>query len=183
MPFAQAKIGEGKLYIYWDSGYNNLVNQDEHGFYEVLPGATIYIQIAGISEFSTGDGIAVKIGFEDHTKTFYPVTVKTLTSGNGTGQDGVGDAADPIEWTVGYFDDGYHDVPVCSTMTVHYKYKSPDYLATVYDARRGMSVVAHLHAVPENPLGTLGAISALFIGLWLFLLGRGRAFNLPFMRA
>ncbi len=171
---ASAAIGTGTLYVYYDSGYTDPVNRNEHGQFEVLPGDTVYIQIAGITEFEEGDEIIVKICW-DHTKTI-PATVKNLTSGAGFNLTGVGDADSPIPWIVGNFDDGNYSIPYCETMTVHYTRKpGPDYLTTPpeYDAKGQMSTVAHLHSVPENPVGTLGTLLVVLATLGVFM-AKGR---------
>jgi len=165
-----AKIGSGELYVYYDSDYESLVHQDEKGFYEVVLGQTLYIQITDITEFSVTDPptlITVKICW-DYTEFKYPCEVEVLDSGVGVGQVGVGDNDNPIEWTVGWFNGEFHEIPVCETMTIHYKYKSPDYIATFWDADRGMAVTAHLHHVPENPWGTFGTILTLLAGFALY---------------
>lgn len=179
IPPSHAKQGTGILYVYWDPDYDpaSLVWQFEQHHYDVYRTAEVYIQIAGITEFAPGVDILIKICWSDHVKT-YTRTVKTLGSGDGINQIGVGDELNPIMWKVGDFDDGFYWIPVCETMTVHYKSATgtgPDYL-TIYDVD-GKMRVAHIHAVPENPLGTLGTISALFLGLGIFLLRKGKILN------
>jgi len=174
-PISYAAQGTGILYVYWDASYTSLVGQNQQGQYDVYPGVQVYIQIAGITEFGVGTEITVKICWSGHVKTLVR-TIKTLTSGNGAGLAGVGDAADPIQWTVGDFNDGFYEIPYCETMTVHYKNGRPDYIAQFMDAN-GRMTVAHLHSVPENPLGTLGTISAIFLGLWIFLIKKGKTLN------
>lgn len=171
---ASAKIGTGTLYVYYDSGYTNPVVRNAQGQFEVLPGDTVYLQIAGITEFEEGDEIIVKICW-NFTEVI-PATVKNLTSGAGIHQIGVGDADDPIPWTVGYFNGTYYPIPYCNTMTVHYTMKpGPDYVSIPpsYDANGRMSTSAHLHSVPENPVGTLGALLAVLATLGVFM-AKGR---------
>lgn len=179
---ASAKIGAGHLYIYLNSNYTTLASQDDKGFYEVFPGQEVYIQIANITEFNIGKNVIVKIGFEvdgnDYTYITGPLTVKTLTSGAGENLPGVGDASQVIAWTVGQYNDptpsNYIDIPPCSTITVHYKDASgtgPEFVT--YDATPPC-ITAHLHVIPGNPFGTLGAISLLLVGFGAFLLIKNR---------
>jgi hypothetical protein len=166
LPLANGAIGDGRLFVYSDSGYANLVAQDANGRYEVLPGTTVYIKISGITEFEPGDEITVKIGW-DHTKHITGVFVK-----NG---DYVGDAVDPLEWEVGDFDDGFFDIPASNTLTVHYKgLTGPDYITVVEVEASPEIKTAHMHVIPEIPvLGTLGMILTMFTG-FLYLKNKGK---------
>lgn len=174
IPLASAKIANGHLYVYADSDYTTLVPQDEKGFWEVGPNQAVYIQIANITEFGLDDNVIVKIGFEvdgnDYTYTTGPFAVKTLESGEGQGLPGVGDENQKIMWEVGQYDSGSVDIPACTTITVHYKDASgtgPDYVT--YDATPPC-ITAHMHVIPGNPVGTLGAISLLVAGFGAYLL-------------
>lgn len=177
------KIGTAQLYVYMDSDYTALVSQDDKGFWEVLPGQEVYIQIANITEFGLGEMVIVKIGFQK-TYITVPLVVKNLTSGEGTGLLGVGDASQNIKWKVGQYNDpppgGYIDIPSCTTMTIHYKDASgtgPDYVT--YDTTPPC-ITAHLHVIPGNPVGTLGAISILLAGFGGYLLIKNRkAISIP----
>ena len=170
-----AKIGTGKLYVYIDDDYSTLAPRDDQGRYMVFSGQIVYIQIANISEFGDGDPIYVKICWEDHTKWYKSLTVKTLASGEGAGTIGVGDADDPIGWLVGEFEDGTYDIPYCETLTVHYTYaKEPEYLTTdPFDA--DPSMVAHLHsAIPEVPFGAVGSLTIILAGFILYVKMKNR---------
>jgi len=176
--YSSASIGNGQLYVYIDSEYAILAHQDEKGFYEVFPGQEVYIQIAGITEFGLGETIIVKIGFEvegnDYTYTAGPFAIKTLESGEGLGMPGVGDENQIILWQVGEHDSDYTEIPPCNTITVHYKDSSgrgPDYVT--YDVTPPC-ITAHLHVIPLNPAGTLGAIVLVFLGFGVFLRFKSR---------
>jgi len=172
-------IGTGILYVYTDAGYTTLAPMEPHpggnGGYLVGPGQTIYIQIAGITEFSIGASVLVKISYNGYVKTWTKI-VKSLTSGQ-LG-DGVGDASDPIIWSVGEFDGGvYVDIPFCTTLTVHYKDISgtgPDYVASGI-----ISTVGHIHVIPETPLGTIGPLLGLFAALGVVVLTKQRKLSTP----
>lgn len=164
------------LYVYTDSDYEHpahLAPTDQHGFYEVYPGLWVYIQIAGITEFGSGDLVQVKISYSTYVKTWNNVEVHTLTSGAGQGTLGVGDASAPLEWQVGWFDEGvYIQIPYCETLTVHYKDASgsgPEYVTGGV-----MTQVGHLHSIPETPWGAIGTLTALFAGVFAFTLVKKR---------
>lgn len=170
---ASAKLGTGQLYVYLDADYTILAPQDDKGFYEVFPGQEVYIQIASITEFSLDETVIVKICFSC-TYTTGPLVVKNLESGEGQDLPGVGDTNQKILWKVGQHDDGYIDIPPCTTITVHYKDASgtgPDYVT--YDTTPPC-VTAHLHAVPANPVGTIGVISLLIAGFGTYVLIKNR---------
>jgi len=175
---ASAKIGTGQLYVYIDSDYTALAPQDNKGFYKVYPDQEVYIQIANITEFSIDEDIIVKIGLgvdgNSYTYTVGPLVVKTLESGEGQGLPGVGDENQQILWKVGQHDGGYIDIPPCNTITVHYKDASgtgPDYVT--YDVTPPC-ITAHMHVIPGNPVGTVGAILLLFAGFGAYLLIKNR---------
>jgi hypothetical protein len=175
---AMGAIGEGILYVYTDAGYTTLAPTDSHGFYLVGPGQTVYIQIVGITEFSLGAGVLVKISYDGYVRS-WTKTVKTLTSGQ-LG-NGVGDASDSIIWTVGEFDGGvYVEIPFCTTLTVHYKNSSgtgPDYVSSGI-----ISTIGHIHVVPETSLGTIGSLLGLFAALGVFVLTKQRKLSIPRIR-
>lgn len=162
-------VGNGTLYAYIDSTYTTLVETGQPpGAFMVSQGQAVYIQIAGITEFTEGTVILVKISWDTHVKT-WTRTVKTLDSGQ-TGSIGVGDSTNPIIWTVGEFDDGYFEIPPSNTLTVHYKDISgtgPEHVAAGTMMRTG-----HLHIIPETPLGTIGPLMILLTGLGVFILAR-----------
>lgn len=179
VPGAMGTIGSGVLYVYTDAGYNTLAPTGQPpGAFVVLPGQTVYIQIAGITEFNVGDSVLVKICWQTHVKTL-TMTVEILTSGH-PGARGVGDAAHPIAWTVGEFDDGYFDIPYCETMTVHYKKSSgssPDYVAQGL-----LASVGHMHAIPETPFGTITPLLVLFVALGVFVAVKQKKLAMPHIK-
>lgn len=175
---ASAKIGTGQLYVYIDSDYTALAPQDNKGFYKVYPDQEVYIQIADITEFGLDEDVIVKIGLgvdgNSYTYTVGPLAVKTLESGEGQGLPGVGDENQQILWKVGQHDSGYIDIPPCNTITIHYKDASgtgPDYVT--YDVTPPC-ITAHMHVIPGNPVGTVGAILLLFAGFGAYLLIKDR---------
>jgi len=164
------------LYIYTDDDYEHpadLAPTDEHGFFEAVLNQLVYIQIAGITEFESGDLVQVKISYNGYVKTWTNVEVHILTTGGGQGTLGVGDASAPLGWQVGWFDGGvFVEIPYCETLTVHYKDATgtgPEYVAG-----GTIKSVGHLHVIPENPLGTIGPLMASLVGIIAFALVKKR---------
>jgi hypothetical protein len=168
-------VGNGTLTAYSDSGYTSILPNDSSAggtAMSVYDGQTIYLQISGITEFTSGTQIYVRVKWGadgGHIATLGPFTVHTLTSGNGTDKLGVGDDSEPIAWTVGVFDDATVEIPYCNTMPVDY--------GTTFTGKNKDNVMAknafgttppqgHLHVIPELPIiGTAGASIAMFAGL------------------
>jgi hypothetical protein len=174
---ADPGTGNGTVFAYSDSAYTNPLPQDSSagGSWVVINGETVYLQIAGITEFSLGQSIEVSLGTPYGAVILGTFTVKTLTSGAGSGLVGVGDTANPINWLVGDLDnDGDTDVeiPYCTTITVHYR-----------SAAGGETWVAsgmligganHLHVIPEYILGTAGALMSFAAAVGVFTLAKRR---------
>lgn len=167
------------LHIYTDNAYTSLAPTDKHGYYNVTDGETVYIQIASITEFSSGDHVIVKVCWSSndvsHIKTYTNVLVHSLSSGQGVGTTGVGDNEYPIAWIVGDFDDGYYQIPYCQTLTIHYKANSntgPEYVAggTIMQ-------VGHLHVIPGNPVGSIIPIAIMFMCLFIFYFNKRKGFH------
>jgi len=165
------------LYVYTDADYDPThlapVEYPGSGAYQVFPSQIVYIQIASIAEFASGDLVQVKISYKTYVKTWNNVEVHTLTSGDGQGTLGVGDASAPLMWQVGLFDgDVYCEIPFCETLTVHYKDASGT--GTEYVAGGVLKKVGHLHSVPETQLGTIGPLMASLVGIIGFVLVKKR---------
>jgi len=176
-PFSQAAVGMGTLYVYSEPGYETRVHQDEHGFYEVSSGYTVFIKIGGIQEFEPGKTILVAIRWNDYTMQMGYSSILL-------------DRSVRFSWRVGDFDLGYQPIPPGEIVTVYYRgYTGPEYvtvggISSVANSTEGIPpseamdtsavVPEPIHVTPENPLGTLGTISALFLGLALFLITRGK---------
>jgi hypothetical protein len=169
-----AANGTGTVYAYSDSSYTTLLPIDSNagGSWVVLNGQTVYIQIAGITEFSVGQSIEVSLGTPYGAVILGTFTVKTLSSGAGNGLTGVGDAANRISWVVGDINGVTVNIPYCTTITVHYR-----------SAAGGETYVAsgiltggqnHLHVVPEYILGTAGALISVAAAVGGFALIRRR---------
>lgn len=156
-------IGNGTLYVYTDPHYTNEapISEGHNRMYLVVLNQTIYIQIANITEFGEGETLIVKVGWEDHAKTFNGVQVSRFTSP--TEHDGW--LGINVAWTVGDFDDGYLDIPYSETLTVHYK----DIDGREYVASGLMSRVGHIFVVPEAPLGTMAFLVAPLAALGVLL--------------
>ena len=141
-----ADIGSGVLYVYTDNWGGTEAPKDAQGKYLVLVGQTYYLRITGITEFDVDDQLTIKIGWTDtdgnsQTTWISPIPVQT------------GGVAD-FEWTIPL------NAQVCLTCTVHYRGdKGPDYVCGQLTGPPG-----HMHVIPENPLGTIGSILALFLG-------------------
>lgn len=172
---ALCAVGDGVLYVYINPSYTTLAPWDSCGggsgtnaHFAVMNGDVVYIQISGITEFSLGETITVEIdvniGGVEHKKT-WTRTVKNLASGNGG--IGVGDHLDPIEWTVGTFDDGTYLIPYCTTFPVKYIAITG---GEKHIAAGILSQLGHMHVIPDLPLGILAAIGACFAGLGVFRL-------------
>lgn len=170
IPFSYADPGTGKLYVYSDPGYETPVHQDEHGFYEVSSGYTVFIKIGGIQEFEPGKSILITIRWNDYTM--------------GIGyRDILLDRSVRFSLRVGDSDLGYQPIPPGEIITVYYRGDTgPEYvtiggMSAVANSTEGMPPAAGIDPffhVPENPLGTLVTISALFLGLWLYLMTKGK---------
>ena len=169
-----AAQGSGTLFAYSNAGYTALLPTDNYagGSWVVQNGDTVYLQIAGITEFNVGTNIQVIVGYTDsnnvgHDFTMGSFPVKVLTSGAGTGLNGVGDEDQPMILQVGVFDNGeVVYIPTCNTMTVHYRLSSttPTYVA----AGTLVGGESHLHVVPEYLYGGLAAVITCFVGFATF---------------
>ncbi len=167
-----AANGSGTVFTYSNAAYTVPLTTDNAaggvgGSWVVVDGQTVFIQIAGITEFSVGQSIEVSIGTPSGSVVLGTFVVKTLASGAGVGTIGVGDASAPISWMVGDMDmdrDVDVEFPYCTTMTVHYRSVTG---GETYVASGILTGGAnHLHVVPEIPLiGTVGASIAMFSGL------------------
>ena len=149
---AFAAIGSGKL---------NVLNADdvEDDTYYVTPCNDYTIRIEGIPEFASGEFLTIKIGWTDtdgvsQTTFFYDVEVV--------------DGDVEVIWHVP------ENAKICTTCTVHYRQDVPEYVAV---GLINTDKPAHMHIVPENPLGIIGSILALFAGLGIFILTKSKSSN------
>ncbi len=176
---ASAYVGDGTLYVYIDLYTTEApLDTPPPHTYLVNPSQIIWIQIAGITEFTFPDLVRVKICFDvgaaDYSLTFSDVPVHVLGSGVGAGENGVGDADHPIAWAVGQYDDpppgGFVEIVFSSTITVHYK--NNDGSGTEYVANGLIARVGHIHVIPQIPWGTIGPSFVFLIGLVVFVRAR-----------
>jgi len=156
-----ATIGTGQLFVYTDATRTILAPNDGNT-YNVTIGFTYYFRIMHITEFNTGDKLTIKIGWKDvfdvsHTTYLYNIEVLE-TSGH---------KYVDFTWTIPI------EAKISTTGTVHYRGDSgPDYLA-----KGETRPVAHIHFIPETPLGTIGPILALVGGLIAFPTFKKRLFT------
>ena len=177
IPFSRAAVGMGTLYVYSEPGYETRVHQDEHDFYEVSSGYTVFIKIGDIQEFEPGKTILITIRWNDYTMQTGYLSVLV-------------DRSVRFPWRFGDFALGYQPIPPGEIVTVYYRGDTgPEYVAiggisSVANSTEGIPpsvamdssavVPEPIHVTPENPLGTLGTISALFLGLTLYLMTKGK---------
>ena len=166
-----AATGNGSTFAYSDL-YSTLLPTDSNagGSWMVINGQTVYIRIAGITEFTVGSTIEVSLGTPYGAVILGTYTVNPITTGDGSGTNGVGFVSAPIDWLVGDLDnDGDVDVeiPYCTTMTVHYRSAAG---GPVYVCQGTLSGgVNHLHLmIPEVPLGAVMAGGAMLAAFGAF---------------
>ena len=145
------------------------------GSWAVSDNQPICIQIGSGSVLSVSQTVEIRIGYTDPTtgvswvKTFENIfTVRSITTGDGLIHAGVGDASDPICWTVGDFDAGFHEIPVCNTLVIQYRIITPEGENAIHVADGTLSPGQHLHVVPEYLYSGLTAIGACFVGFATF---------------
>ena len=166
VPVALADIATGVLYIYTDAAHTTLVEQESGGNHAflVVPGATYYIRVLGITEFNQGDLVMVKIAWTDNDGN--PQT----TVLNGVPVMGPAPLYIDVTWTVP--ESGKY----CTTGTVHYKDNDgigPDYVAQgIFNGEPRPT--GHFHIVPEITLGALGASVVFLSTLALFAVHKRR---------
>ena len=155
IPFVKAEVGTGQLYVYTDT-WAEAPKDGPGDTYFVNIGSTYHIQVRGITEFSTGELLTVKICWTDSSNTsqttfFYDVPVI---------EDLGGVKYVEVTWPVP------SEAKICTTSTVHYTQKpGPEYVAAGRISKTG-----HMHIIPEFLLGTIGVIVALFGAFGVFML-------------
>ena len=153
-----AAIGTGVLQVYTNSARTfEAPKQDD--LYYVTVGQTYYIRVLGVTEFSSGSSVTIKIGWTDTSgtpqTTFIP-NVPVLSS------DGTRYIDFP--WTIPL------DAKISTNANVHYKGSSgPDYLA-----QGTIRPVGFMHIIPEVPLGITGSLLALVAGFGLFKIKKNK---------
>jgi hypothetical protein len=134
-------VGNGTLYVYTDASRTNEAPKNEAEIYLVLYGKTYYFRIVGITEYSVGQTIHVWAHYRGDNYLIGNCTV------------GPGGTID-FEWTI-------PTLPYQPTV-IQYKYglnltgPNPSW----HFAKRSTQGVGLTFAIPQVPLGVLGAISA-----------------------
>jgi len=156
--------------VYLNPDYTGLLTPNEKGFYEVFPGQTLYLQIKNIESFF--EKIQVRVSYEDIAGEATERGEYWVLDPDGERFVGGQDPDNPsnfqtIVWTVP------SDAVPCNTYVVQYR-NALDRSSIYIASSPFISRTAHLHVTPEIPLGTIGAISALFGGFVVFRLLKGR---------
>ena len=168
MQLTSAKVGTGELYVYEDSDYTQLVDTDDHGFYEVNPGQTVYIEIVNIE--ADFDWVQVRVSYEEIPGEATELGIfQVLAPGRH-----VGDPDHLIEWSVP------PEAVVCFTYVVQYRHATappnpaPIPGAVYIACSPGIRRPAHLHITPEYPIGTLGAVAVLLASFGIYRVIKNR---------
>ncbi len=156
--------GTGLVRIYLDQEHTNELTPSTQ--YDAKPHYLLaigrgpyYFVITGITEFPEGTPLNIKIGYKD-------------TSGPATAFIGpvnlLSDGSVAFEWTVP------PNAMFCTTGTVHYYNK--DVVKGEFIAQNPFAIIPSIfHVIPENYLGSIGALGAGALALVAFITIKRRA--------
>jgi hypothetical protein len=151
--------------------------RDSHGHPYLVAGQTYDFVITNIEDWGANppDYLTIKIGYKDITSLLpdhaatdwigkYPNPGVALVDGTAT-----------FSWTVP------DTAMFCQTGTVHYmayNTNAPQYLADGYFT----GLPSSFHVIPENYLGSIGALGAGALALVAFITIKRRAIRLPYIK-